>query len=89
MAITNLIKEMAIKELFKWYLDHQDELVQKYNGRILVIKDNEVKGDFDSEADAYLYAVKKYELGSFMIQKCTPGEDSYTQTYLTGRVCFS
>lgn len=79
---------MSIKELFQWYLDHQTELVEKYNNRVLLINDNEVKGDFDTEAEAYAFAVKKYKPGSFIIQKCTPGNESYTMTYVTRRVCF-
>nr|WP_311521977.1 hypothetical protein [uncultured Porphyromonas sp.] len=80
---------MSVKELFKWYLDHQDILVQKYNGRVLVIKDNEVKGDFDSEGAAYSFAVKEqYEPGTFMIQECSPGSEAYSQTFFTRRASF-
>jgi hypothetical protein len=76
-----------LKDLFKWYLDNQDELVKKYNGKVLVIKDNQVVGSFNNEEDAYFDSTSKYELGTFIIQKCTPGEEAYTQKFRS-RVAF-
>ena len=66
---------------FEYYLEHQDELVEKYNGKFIVIKDCNVIGVFDSELEAVEHTAKQYELGSFLVQKCEPGTDSYTQTY--------
>lgn len=73
---------------YKYYLDHQQELLQRYNGRVLVIRGDSVVGDFDSQAAAYLDSIKKYELGSFLIQECTDGNSGYTQTYHS-RVIFA
>jgi hypothetical protein len=73
---------------FKYYLEHQDELVKKYNGKFIVIKDCEVIGVFDSELEAVNKTAEKYELGTFLVQKCEPGAESYTQTYHS-RVLFA
>ena len=73
---------------FKYYLEHQDELVEKYNGKFIVIKDCEVIGVFDSELEAVEKTAEKYELGTFLVQKCEPGTESYTQTYHS-RVVFA
>ncbi len=73
---------------FKYYLDHQMELVEKYNGKVLVIKEEKVVGVFNTEIEAYFDCIKKYEPGTFLIQQCTPGMDSYTQTFHS-RVIFS
>lgn len=67
-----------VHELFLYYLAHQDELVEKYNGKVIVLVDQKVIGAFDSHHDAYWAAVKQYPLGSFMIQLCTPGPEAYT-----------
>lgn len=75
MYMSNLKKE------FDYYLKNQKQLVKKYEGKYLVIKDQTVVGDFDSELDAYAFATERYEPGSFLIQPCLPGEDSYTQTF--------
>ena len=71
----------ALREEFDFYIAHQDELVRQYNGKYLVIKDKQVKGAFDTELDAYKMASKEYEAGSFLIQRCTPGEEAYSQTF--------
>ena len=75
MTDSNLQKQL---EYFK---SHQDELVKKYKGKFLVIKDQEVKGVYDTEMEAYTDAKKKFELGTFLIQQCLPGQESYTQTF--------
>ena len=66
---------------FKYYVEHQDELVEKYNGKFIVIKDCNVIAAFDSELEAIEKTAEQYELGTFLVQKCEPGSGSYTQTY--------
>jgi len=73
---------------FKYYVKHQDELVEKYNGKFIVIKDCKVIGAFDSELEAIEKTAEQYELGTFLVQKCEPGSESYTQTYHS-RVVFA
>ena len=75
MTDSNLQKQL---EYFK---ANQDELVRKYEGKFLVIKDQEVKGVYDTEIEAYADAKKKFELGTFLIQQALPGQESYTQTF--------
>jgi hypothetical protein len=76
-----------LKEQFQYYLDNQDEFVNKYNNKFIVIKNKEVVGSFNTEIEAYSDSVKKYELGTFLIQEVKPGNESYTQTFRT-RVIF-
>ena len=66
---------------FKYFINRHDEFLSLYNGKYLVIKDESLVGVFDSEIDAYLDAVDKFALGTFLIQKCTPGNEAYTQTF--------
>lgn len=68
----------TLEELFNWYLSNQDELVKQYNGKYLVIKDNQVVDAYDDENTAYFEAEAKYGLGNFILQLCTPGKDAYT-----------
>ena len=70
-----------LEKEFEYYLAHQDELIQKYDGRFIVIKDGEVIGAFDSELEAIETTSEKHELGTFLVQKCESGVESYTQTY--------
>lgn len=79
-------KSMLDKE-FKYYQDHQSELVEKYNGKFLVIKDQKVEGVYGTQLEAYTEAKKKFELGTFLIQHCSPGKSDYTQSFHS-RVAF-
>lgn len=79
--MTNLEKE------FQYYVDHQEELVRQHNGKFIVIKGQEIIGVYDSEMEAVEKTSAEHELGTFLIQKCEPGSESYTQTYHS-RVAF-
>lgn len=68
------------KEL-EYFKKNQAELVRKHGGKFLVIKDQKVEGVYDTEMEAYTKAKDKFELGTFLIQECLPGQESYTQTF--------
>ena len=74
-----MVNENLKKEL-DYFKENQAELVKEYNGKFLVIKDQKVQGVYNSEIDAYTDAKKKFKLGTFLIQQCLPGQESYTQT---------
>jgi hypothetical protein len=71
---------MLEKEL-KYYIANQAELVKKYLDKFIVIKDQKVVGAYSSQLEAYNEAVKSNELGTFLIQHCLPGSESYSQTF--------
>jgi hypothetical protein len=72
-----------LEKEFKYYLTHQKELVEKYNGKFLVIIDEKVVGVHDTFEEALIESQNKFELGTFLIQQCLHGEDGYTQTFHT------
>lgn len=78
----------ALEKEFEYYLAHQAELVEKFDGKFIVIKGNEVLGAYDSEIEAIKETMKEHELGTFLVQKCEEGEESYTQTFHS-RVSFA
>jgi hypothetical protein len=78
MASTHL---ETLQSEFEYYLAHQDELVQKYGGKVIVIKDHAVIGVYDSDIQAVTETVKEHELGTFLVQACEPGRNSYRQTF--------
>lgn len=69
----------------QYFIDNQDELVRKHNGKVLVLMDEKVVGVYLTTLEAYLDASRKYEPGSYMIQKCEPGVDAYTVTLSSAR----
>jgi len=78
----------GLEKEFQYYIDHQADLLKKYSGKVLVIKDCRVIGVYGSEIEAIEKTVSKYALGTFLVQKCSPGSESYTQTYHS-RVIFA
>jgi hypothetical protein len=76
-----------LEKEFNYYLEHQDELVEKYNGKFVVIKDSQVLGAYKSQIEAIKKTAEKHELGTFLVKKCEPGKSAYTQMYHS-RVAF-
>jgi hypothetical protein len=79
---------VPLEREFRFYLANQSNLVEKYNGRFVVIKDDKVIGDYPNEIEAITETSKIHEPGTFLIQKCEPGPESYTQTFHS-RVAFT
>ena len=71
---------LALQKEFDYYLANQDELVKKYNGLVVVIIGEEVVDDYENFDQAYFRSEEKYQLGTFLLQKCSPGEKDYTIT---------
>lgn len=80
--------DSPLKSEFQYYIDHQAELVQQYNGKFIVIKGGTVLGAYDDQVDALTKTQEKHKLGTFLIQKVEPGTGGYTQTFHS-RVIFS
>ncbi|MBF0518395.1 MAG: hypothetical protein HQK92_01580 [Nitrospirae bacterium] len=77
-----------LEKEFNYFLEHQDELVALYNGKYIVIKNQTVLGNYSSKKEAVAATIKEHEIGTFLVQLCTPGSESYTQTYHS-RVSFA
>ena len=77
-----------IETLFKYYLEHQEELVKKYDGKYLIITSEGVVGAYDTLNEGYEVAIKTYGKGNFMLQLCSEGEQDYSQRFFTSRVVF-
>lgn len=71
----------TLNEAFDYYLAHQDELVKKYNGKVIVIKDDEVIGVYDDSITAVEETQKEYEVGTFLVQPVSPGKEGHTQMF--------
>jgi hypothetical protein len=74
--------EVLSKE-FDFYIEHQQEYVDKYNGKVIVLKGGELLGVYDSEFEALQETAKKYEPGTFLVQRVSPGPEAYTITIST------
>jgi hypothetical protein len=71
----------VLKENFDFYVANQAQLAKKYRGRFLVIKGKKVIGAYETELDAVQETAKDHKVGTFLVQKCEPGEENYTQSF--------
>lgn len=63
-----------------FFIDHQAELVSKYDGQVLVLKDAAVVGAYPTALAAQTAAEKRFGSGTYMLQPCEPGPGAYTVT---------
>ena len=70
-----------LEQEFHFYKDHQDELVQKYSGKHLLIVGEKVIGAFDTYLTAYEAGKETYGVGNFLVQLCEAGAQSYTKRF--------
>lgn len=73
--------DSPLKREFEYYLAHQVELVQQYDGRFVVIKNQAVIGNYADQATAVQETARQHELGTFLVQKVSPGPEAYTQSF--------
>jgi hypothetical protein len=73
--------QAALKKELEYYLTHQDELVGKYNGKYIVIKGGVVLGAYDDVRTAVDDTAKTHKMGTFLVQRCSPGSKDYTATF--------
>ena len=79
----------ALKKEFDFYRAHQAEMVAKYDGKVVVIKDGEVLGVFENDLAAVTEAKKSHELGTFLVQRVSEGDEAYTATIVSPSVVAS
>ena len=75
-----------LKKEFEYYLAHQDEMVKRFDGRYVVIKDGEVLGAYDDEMRALAETQRSHRLGTFLVQRVSKGKREYSQTFHSGVV---
>jgi hypothetical protein len=63
-----------------FFIAHQTDLVERHEGKVLVIRGDEIAGVYDCALDAYLDAQKRFPPGTFMVQHCARGPEAYTVT---------
>ncbi len=67
-----------LEKEFQYYLKNQAELVKLYNGKVIVIVGEKVINAYPDNKSAYMDSIKTFEPGTFLIIRCTPGDENYT-----------
>jgi hypothetical protein len=62
-----------LEKEYKYFEDHQDELLKQSKKRFIVIKDDTLVGEFDTQIDAVKSMVQQgHALGTFLVQDTSP-----------------
>ena len=70
----------VLQREFDYYLNRQNDLVKTFSGRYLLIRNEQIIGDYDSLIEAVYAGEERFALGTFLVQRCSPGPEDYTQT---------
>ena len=69
-------EELPHSKEFNWYQEHKEELIEKYRGKVIVIKNKKVIGVYEDELTAVKDMVRKGKnLGEFLVKRCEHGAD--------------
>lgn len=79
----------VFSDALKYYRAHQDEIVEKYDGQVVAIKDNAVLGAYDDLLTALTETQKSHEPGTFLLQRVSPGTEAYTARIYSPRLLSS
>jgi len=78
----------SLKKEFNFFINNLPELLKKYQGKYIVIKNEQILGAYESFEQAILATRETEKIGTFLVQKCEANKDSYTATYHS-RVSFT
>jgi len=70
------------------YKANQNEIVKEYNGQIIAVKDGIVQGAYPSQIAALRAMQSKFPPETFLIVKCTEGDEEYTAIFHSSRISF-
>ena len=73
----------VLKKEFDFYRTNQDEMVAKYDGKVIAIKNGVVLGVFESDLAAVTEVQKCHPLGTFLVQGVSVGNEAYTVTIVS------
>ncbi len=59
-----------IEKQIKFYDDNIEELLEKYEGSVLIISEDYKIDAFASIGEAYTFGVEHYGLGNFLMREC-------------------
>ena len=70
-----------LKKNYNYYVNNHNEIVKKYLNKFIVIKDEKILDSYDTFEEAFKKSSEKYELGTFIIQKCTKNIEEDTRVF--------
>lgn len=74
---------MSLKNEYSYFIKNKENLLKSFLNRFIVIINDKVVGDYDSQGEALKEASKKYKVGTFLIQKVSPDDTDTTQKFFS------
>lgn len=68
------MEKLDLKNDYDYFLKEFKNLYKIYPNKYLIVKDKKIEGAFNSFEDAFNAAIKKFKVGTFLIQKCSEDE---------------
>lgn len=65
-------------EDFEWFVEHYDELYEKYGVSYIAIRDKIILGVYKTIQDGLNDLLKNFQMGEFILQFCNGDESGYT-----------
>ena len=59
----------------QYFLEHRDELVSRHLGKVVLIKDEELVGAFNTIEEALIEGTRRYGLTPFLVREVTATEE--------------
>ena len=70
-----------LKKNYNYYISNHNDIIKKYLNQFIVIKDEQIVDSYDTFEEAFEESSKKYELGTFIIQRCTKNIEEDTRIF--------
>ena len=65
----------VFSDALAYYRAHHAELVERYNGQVVAIKDDQVLGAYPDDLTALIETEKTHEAGTFLLQRVSPDRE--------------
>jgi len=77
-----------IRENYKYFKEHFDEIYEKYPEKHVIVSHNQILGGYDSFIEAYDKALETETPGEFNVQLCSKDETKMVNHYYSNNVVF-
>ena len=74
-VVTKKSKDIPNFKEYLWYLANEEDLLSRYYGRFVVIKDEAVIADYSNKIAAWRETIKSHVPGTFIIHHCVPDSE--------------
>ncbi len=65
----------TLRQEFEYFLANKGDLIEKYGGKFIVLKDNEIIGVFEDRLVAIKKTKETHPLGTFLVQHVSSSDE--------------